>query len=91
MRPHKIDHRIPHQRKMITANTLLITSKAGTWKLLINYFKQHYGNERTAAGNLERPSLLDGMEDDVLCAEHCDKSHTNSDEEGEQIQQMFSE
>jgi len=31
--------------------SLLITSKAGTSELLINYFKQHYGNERTAADN----------------------------------------
>jgi len=36
---------------------VLITSKAGTWELLINYFKQHYGNKRTAAGKLKRPSL----------------------------------
>ena len=28
------------------------TSKAGTWELLINYFKQYYGNECTAVGNL---------------------------------------
>jgi len=40
---------------MITANNALITSKAGTWELLINYFKQHYGNERTAADNLKQP------------------------------------
>jgi len=37
--------------------TLLITSEAGTWELLINYFKQHYGNEYTTADNLKRPSL----------------------------------
>jgi len=37
---------------MITANNMLITSKACTWELLINYFKQHYGNERTAADNM---------------------------------------
>jgi len=40
---------------------------------------------------------LDGTEDDVLSAEQCDKSDTDSEEEGdemvthEQIQQMFSE
>jgi len=33
------------------------TSKAGTWELLINYFKQHYGNEHIAADNLKQPSL----------------------------------
>ena len=32
---------------------MLITSKAGTWELLINYFKQHYRNECTAADNLK--------------------------------------
>jgi len=42
---------------MITANNALITSKAGTWELLINYFNQHYANEHTAAGNLKWPSL----------------------------------
>jgi len=42
---------------MITANNVLITSKASKWELLINYFKQHYGNERTAADNLKRPLL----------------------------------
>ena len=47
----------PHQRKMITANSVLITSKADTWELLINYFKQHYRNERTAADNLKQPLL----------------------------------
>jgi len=36
---------------------VLITSKGGTWELLINCFKQHYRHERTAAGNLNRPSL----------------------------------
>ena len=40
-----------------TANNVLITSKAGTLELLINYFKQHYENERTAADNMKRPSL----------------------------------
>ena len=30
-------------------HTLLITSKAGTWELLINYFEKHYRNECTAA------------------------------------------
>jgi len=30
---------------MITSNNALITSKAGPWELLINYFKQYYGNE----------------------------------------------
>jgi len=40
-------------KETITANTLLITSKAGTWELLINYFKHHYRNENTAAGNLK--------------------------------------
>jgi len=38
-------------------HTLLITSKAGTWELLINYFKKHYGNEHTAADNLKQLSL----------------------------------
>jgi len=38
-------------------HTLLITSKAGTWELLINYSKQDYGNKRTAAGNPKWPSL----------------------------------
>jgi len=38
---------------MITANNVLIISKAGTWELLINYFKQHYGNERTGSRKLE--------------------------------------
>ena len=38
--------------------TALITSKAGTWELLINYFKQHYRNECTVADNLKRLSLL---------------------------------
>jgi len=41
---------------MITANNALITSKADTWELLINYFKQHYGNKCTAAGNLKQQS-----------------------------------
>jgi len=44
-------------KETITANNVLITSKAGTWELRINYFKQHYGNERTAADNLKRPLL----------------------------------
>jgi len=44
-------------KEMITANSVLITSKAGTWELLISYFKQHYGNERTAADNLKQLSL----------------------------------
>jgi len=44
-------------KKTITANNVLITSKAGTWELLINYFKQHYGNECTAAGNQKQPLL----------------------------------
>jgi len=35
-------------------------------------------------------NYLDGMEDDVLCAEHYDLSDTDSGEEGEQIQQMLS-
>jgi len=39
---------------MITENNVLITSKAGTWEQLINYFKQHYENERTAADNLKQ-------------------------------------
>ena len=34
-------------------NNLLIISKAGTWELLINYFKQHYGNEQKTADNLK--------------------------------------
>jgi len=38
-------------------HTQLITSKAGTWELLINYFEKHYRNERTAAGNLKQLSL----------------------------------
>jgi len=38
---------------MITTNNTLITSKVGTWQLLINYLKQHYRNERTAAGKHE--------------------------------------
>jgi len=38
-------------------NNVLITSKAGTWELIINYFKQHFGNERTAADNLKWPLL----------------------------------
>ena len=42
---------------MITANNVLITSKAGTWELLINYFKQHYRKERTAADNLNRHTV----------------------------------
>ena len=42
---------------MITANHVLITSKPATWELPINYFKQHYRNKRTVAGNLKRPSL----------------------------------
>jgi len=42
---------------MITANNVLITSKAGTWELLINYFKQHYGNECIATGKLKWPLL----------------------------------
>ena len=45
MRPHKEWPKKPHQRKKITANNVLITSKAGIWELLVNYFKQHYGNE----------------------------------------------
>jgi len=53
---------------MITTNNVLITSKAGTWGLLINYFKLHYGNEST--------------EDDVLWDEQHNKSDTDSDEEG---------
>ena len=32
-------------------------SKAGTWKLLLNYFKQHYENKHKAAGNLKWPWL----------------------------------
>ena len=28
---------------MFMANNVLITSKAGTWELLIYYFKKHYG------------------------------------------------
>jgi len=32
---------------------VLITAKAGTRELLINYFKKHYGSEWTAAGNLK--------------------------------------
>jgi len=37
---------------------MLITSKDGTWELLINYFKKHYGNEHTAADNLSsRPGI----------------------------------
>ena len=44
-------------KKTITANNVLITSKPGTWELQINYFKQHYRNERTAADNLKQPSL----------------------------------
>jgi len=35
----------------------LITSKAGPGELLIKYFEQHYGNKRTAAGNLKRALL----------------------------------
>ena len=96
---------------MITANNVLITSKAETWELLINYFKQHYSNEHPAADNLKGPLLpiitqpgikstpallpnrsisndLDGMEVDVLWAEQYNKSDTDSEEEGEQIQQM---
>jgi len=38
-------------KKKRLQQTLLITSKAGAWELLIHYFKQHYINERTAAGN----------------------------------------
>ena len=38
-------------------HTLLIAPKVGTWELLINYFKKHYGNERIAADNLKLPSL----------------------------------
>jgi len=38
-------------------HTLLITSKAGTWELLINYFKQHYGNKLRAVDNRKWPSL----------------------------------
>jgi len=76
---------------------VLITSKAGTWERLINYFKQHYRNEHTATGNLKQPSLpiliqwvkisngLDGMEDDVLWAKQYDKYNTDSDEEGEDM------
>jgi len=45
-----------HQRKTITANTVLIAFRAGTWELLIHYSKQHYRNERTAA-NLKWPLL----------------------------------
>jgi len=37
-------------------NTLLITSKAGTWELLINYFKQDYKNTVGENGlGLNRP------------------------------------
>jgi len=32
----------------------VITSKADTWELLINYFEKHYGNEHTAADNLKQ-------------------------------------
>jgi len=32
-------------------------TKAGTWELLINYFKQHYRNEHKAVVNLKRPLL----------------------------------
>ena len=39
----------------LTANIVLIASKAGTWELLINYFKQHYGNKHTAADNVKTP------------------------------------
>ena len=79
---------------------MLITSKARIWELLINYFKQHYGNERTAAGNLKRP-LLPIVIQWVKKAwdEQHDKS--DSDEEGddmyddmmsyEQIQHMSDE
>ena len=50
----KNDHRSHIKGKQLQqTNNVLITSKAGTWELLINYFKQHYGNERTAAGNLK--------------------------------------
>ena len=43
--------------KNFTTNNALITSEAGTWELLINYFKQHYRNEHTAADNLKQPLL----------------------------------
>jgi len=43
---------------MITTNTVLITSIAGTWEKLINYFKKHYGNEYTVVDNLKWSLLL---------------------------------
>jgi len=39
-------------------HTLLITFKTGTWELLINYFKQNYGDEHTAAGNLKQLPII---------------------------------
>jgi len=54
----KNNHRSYIKGKTITANNVFITSKVGTWELLINYFKQHYGNERTAADYLKWPFYL---------------------------------
>jgi len=58
MRPcKKITIEATSQENDYSKNTLLITSKAGTWELLINYLKKHYGNEGTAVDNLRQPSL----------------------------------
>ena len=43
---------------MITANNVLVTSKASTWELLIDYFKQHYRNEHTPAGRQPEAAII---------------------------------